>query len=714
MLNPDSLVGKQLDQFKLESFIAKGAMGFVFRAFDSMLTRTVALKLIPKTSEGGLSDSEALSREEGKKRLIQEAKAAGKLAHPNIVTIHSYGENEEFQYICMEFISGLTLTQILRERGPFPVEEAIPVVEQILLALDAADAESIVHRDIKPSNVMITDDGRVKVMDFGIAKLPSLSMTITGMVLGTPYYMSPEQISGRKVDIRSDIFSLGAVIYEMLTGEKAFQGESTATLTYKIIQEDPVPPNKINVLIPEPVANLVSKALSKDPANRFLKPKEMLAALRGLGKSRPAAVEATVLDSGARYDRTVLADKDRPSAPAPEPPPPRQAAEQVGPAAEKPHAGGPAEEKGPIHERAKPVAAAAAEERKPGVSVPQAASPKASQNKLPALALLAVIVVCAAAAFWYFSGPSTQRPYTAPPPASTGTTSGQVAPPSVTQTVPSVDSLLLAAGKVFTSNPSEARRLLEQALAIDPNNYDCTLSLARLFAYTKDYSQAIDTYQKALRLNSRAADAHWELGNIYLAQSQWDNAVQILEACLSLNPHNRDEVLANLGFCYSQKGNQAQARLLYQQSLELNPNNVVARNFMASLPAETSPRTTAPPILPTPRASLPPSVKEPVREVIRVASRPGGNYVVEGFNPNGSKYSGAAVIKQSGDRYSVVWNIADQIFSGTGTVSGSVFTVNYKNPSGGGGVVVYDITPSGQLVGKWADGKARENLKPVN
>ena len=218
----EDLIGKQIDQFTLEYFIARGAMGMVFRAFDAVLARTVALKLIPKKTEDDWSESELLVREESKKRLIQEAKAAGKLDHPNIVTIHSYGETEEFQYICMEFVRGEALSQILRKRGPLSAGEAIPILEQILLALDAADRAGIVHRDIKPANIMLTEDNRVKVMDFGIAKLPSLSMTVTGMVLGTPNYMSPEQISGKKVDIRSDIFSLGAVFYELLTGEKPF------------------------------------------------------------------------------------------------------------------------------------------------------------------------------------------------------------------------------------------------------------------------------------------------------------------------------------------------------------------------------------------------------------------------------------------------------------------------------------------------------------
>ena len=154
---------------------------------------------------------------------------------------------------------------------------------------------------------MITDDNRVKVMDFGIAKLPSLSMTVTGMVLGTPYYMSPEQISGRKVDIRSDIFSLGAVFYEILTGEKAFEAESTATLTYKIVQVDPIPPNVVNVHIPQAIARIVARALVKDPGQRYQKPTDMLRDLRALGKAGASDMQ-TVLSPAGAFENTMLAE----------------------------------------------------------------------------------------------------------------------------------------------------------------------------------------------------------------------------------------------------------------------------------------------------------------------------------------------------------------------------------------------------------------------
>ena len=282
MLKPESLVGRQIDQFMLSQYVARGAMGLVFKAFDTVLVRTVALKLIPKLVEEDLTEEKLSDREEARKRLFIEAKAAGRLTHPNIVTIHSYGETDEFEYICMEYVGGKTLFQVIKESKIISIEEAVPIIEQILLALVAANQEHIVHRDIKPSNVIITADNRVKVMDFGIAKLPSLSMTLTGVILGTPFYMSPEQISGQNVDIRSDIFSVGALFYEMVTGERPFQSKNTTTLAYKIVQVEPIPPRVLNLHIPDTIGNIILHALSKNPQRRYQTPFEMLSDLQAV------------------------------------------------------------------------------------------------------------------------------------------------------------------------------------------------------------------------------------------------------------------------------------------------------------------------------------------------------------------------------------------------------------------------------------------------
>lgn len=672
-----NLIGKQIDQFTVEEFVAKGAMGMVFRAFDAVLARVVALKLIPKSAESDLSASETANREEARKRLIQEAKAAGKLTHPNIVTIHSYGETGEFQYICMEYISGKTLSQILRDRGHIPAEEAFPILEQILLALEAANRAGIVHRDIKPSNIMITDDKRVKVMDFGIAKLPAMSMTVTGMVLGTPYYMSPEQISGKKVDIRSDIFSLGAVFYEMLTGEKPFEGESTATLTYKIVQVEPVPPNVVNVHISGDAARVVAKALAKNPAERYQNPTEMLQDLRPLsGASRESS--RTLAASPAAFEETVLAGD--PGA-APEEPPAMQ--------------------------------------RTARASVPNDPAPATKEGKRSSagkfgLALAAVLIVLGGALFWHLRGGTPQNASPpAPAPSAPVQETAAPAPPPAPDTPPAkptVESLFLEAGKQFPGNPERAQKLLEEAVSLDPKNYECVLSLARLLSYRKNYPAAIQQYQSALLLDNASADAHSELGSLYLGQGEFDAAIQAFEDSLALMPPHRDEILANLGLCQLKKGNSAQARQFFEQSLELNPANATARSHMASLPS--SPRK------PPPAASAaisPPAPPPPPPNAAKTSrDKLAGNYIVEGSNPNGSKYKGAAVIKRSGIRYTMTWNIADQIITGSGTLSGKILTVHWKGPKSQSGVIVYGVTAKGILKGTWGEGKGSETLTPVN
>lgn len=293
MLTPKALVGKQIDEFRLDEFIAAGSMGMVFKAHDNVLKRTVALKLISK----GYQLTPAMA--EGRKRILREAQAAARLSHLNIVTVYRYGETDEFHYICMEYIPGKTLAQILFERKTIPLKIAVPLFNQILQALEAAHQEHIVHRDIKPANVIITKNRTVKVMDFGIAKSEFLSSTLTGEVLGTPYYMSPEQIAGRRVDIRSDLFGVGAVLFQSLTGMKPFDSETMAGLVFQIMNVDPISASLAETLLPPPVERFIKKALSKDPADRFQTPAEMSKELLRLlpdGPEEAGTDAATVIE----------------------------------------------------------------------------------------------------------------------------------------------------------------------------------------------------------------------------------------------------------------------------------------------------------------------------------------------------------------------------------------------------------------------------------
>jgi len=283
--------------------------------------------------------------------------------------------------------------------------------------------------------------------------------------------------------------------------------------------------------------------------------------------------------------------------------------------------------------------------------------------------------------------------------------------------------LFLEAQKQLTSNPQEAQKLLEQALTLNPNNYDCLLSLARLLVSGNDPLAAIKRYKQALSLNGSVAEVHYELGNVYMGQTEFDMAIQSFEASLRLNPRNRDEVLANIGTCYMKKGDFLTAKLFFKQSLEANPDNASARSYMARVTATTTPsvshgasgksfeswhylfeQQTA--------AQRPVSPGETPQKSFEAGLE--GNYTLEGTNPNGSKYNGTAGITRSHGRYSVTWKIADNAFTGTGTLSGKTLTINRKGPGALNGVIVYRMGTNGMLHGIWGAGKAEETLKPVN
>ena len=274
----------RIGRYEIVDELGRGAMGVVYRARDTQIGRIVALKVI-LTKSGPPAEVEHY-----KKRFQREAQAAGRLSHPGIVTLHDIAQDVEGQpYIVMEFIEGKPLNLLLGPATQFPLDRLLDIGIQVAQALEYAHRCGVVHRDIKPENILVMHDGRAKIADFGIAKLAGADMTQEGTSLGTPSYMSPEQIRGTAVDARSDIFSLGAVLYWMATGQKPFTGDSVTTLTFQVVFQDPARAHALIPGLPPDLDRILSRCLAKDPAQRYANCSELAADLETLRAGRPLA-----------------------------------------------------------------------------------------------------------------------------------------------------------------------------------------------------------------------------------------------------------------------------------------------------------------------------------------------------------------------------------------------------------------------------------------
>ena len=261
-----------LGRYKIVKEIGRGAMGVVYQGYDPKIDRIVALKTIRKDR---LADSKHV--EDLITRFQREVRSTGKLVHPNIIVIYDTGEEEETAYIAMEYIEGDTLENLIQKGIRFPMERVVDIIDQICDGLEFTHRQGVVHRDLKPSNIMLTKGERVKITDFGISKAvgsASSPLTQEGVLLGTPSYMSPEQIAGSKIDGRSDLFSLGIILYHLLTGENPFSGDTIPNLLYTIVHKEPAPPSQINPTVPALFDDVIAKALAKDPENRYATAKD--------------------------------------------------------------------------------------------------------------------------------------------------------------------------------------------------------------------------------------------------------------------------------------------------------------------------------------------------------------------------------------------------------------------------------------------------------
>jgi serine/threonine-protein kinase len=284
----------RVGKYDILELVGEGAMGSVYRARDPVLNRDIAVKVM----------SDAIARDaELRGRFMREAQAAASLQHPNVVTVYDFGEYEGHLFIAMEFVVGDDLEVVLKRGDELSLDRKLAIAVDVLVGLSYAHRHGVVHRDIKPANIRLTDLDTAKIMDFGVAHLESAGMTKTGVMLGTPNYMAPEQVTGSRVSPATDIFSLGAVLFEMLTGRKAFGAESLHNVLLKVVSEDPPPVDALVSGLPPELSPIVRRALAKEPSDRFQTAVDMADALTAIRSRLGAHTTAETISLGSSFSR---------------------------------------------------------------------------------------------------------------------------------------------------------------------------------------------------------------------------------------------------------------------------------------------------------------------------------------------------------------------------------------------------------------------------
>ncbi|HTU41301.1 MAG TPA: serine/threonine-protein kinase [Candidatus Aquilonibacter sp.] len=293
---------ERFGRYEILAELGRGAMGIVYKARDPKINRVVAVKTI---SLAGQPPQEV---KEYRERFFREAEAAGRLSHPGIVTVFDVGEEPETHapYIVMEYVPGQTLDKLLlsREDHKMPAEQALQLTLEVAEALDCAHGQGVVHRDIKPANILLTKEGRAKIADFGVAKLNLANATAPGRVFGTPAFMSPEQLNDEEIDGRSDLFSLGVILYTALTGYKPFQGNSMMTVAFKVVNRDPVPVTVLDTELPPGLDYIISRAIAKDRSQRYQRGMEIVFDIQELRAGREPWSKAKEHNSGGPFQNS--------------------------------------------------------------------------------------------------------------------------------------------------------------------------------------------------------------------------------------------------------------------------------------------------------------------------------------------------------------------------------------------------------------------------
>jgi eukaryotic-like serine/threonine-protein kinase len=303
-------IPQKLGKYEIKGVLGKGAMGIVYDGFDPLIERRVAIKAIHKNLLEGDEGAELINR------FKREAQAAGRLMHQNIVAIYEYGEEDGTPFIAMEFVQGKELKDYIKDQARFEVRKVVDIMSQTLDAMEYVHAGGVVHRDMKPANIILLENGAIKVADFGIARVESSTMTQMGAVMGTPSYMSPEQFMGQRVDKRADLFSMGVILYELLTGEKPFPGKAVATIMQKVLNSPVEDPTNYNFELPGSFNAVIKRALAKRLGERFQSAREFKEAIK-LAEQDKYVLESAPHDESVEHEddseETILMGAEKPS-----------------------------------------------------------------------------------------------------------------------------------------------------------------------------------------------------------------------------------------------------------------------------------------------------------------------------------------------------------------------------------------------------------------
>ena len=298
---------ESIGKYRITDLLGRGAMGVVYRALDPLLNRYVAIKVM---SQGIATDLEL------RDRFLREARAAGSLQHPNIITIYDFGEADGSLYIAMEYVEGSDLSDIMERQDPLPLPAKLDIIVDTLHALEYAHSRGVVHRDVKPANIRVSVAGHAKLMDFGIARLEKSDLTRSGMVIGTPDYMAPEQVTGGTITPATDIFAVGVVLYEFLANRRTFDGETLHAVLYKVVSEQPPPLHEAAPNVPSSLQPILDRALAKDPLQRYATAGAMSRDLTAVRTALSGVARAATATVAAPLRAVRTAERSRAMSPA--------------------------------------------------------------------------------------------------------------------------------------------------------------------------------------------------------------------------------------------------------------------------------------------------------------------------------------------------------------------------------------------------------------